>query len=119
MKGKSKTPEAYTQSDLSKVLKTGFFVFLFIAVTAATYAISYIDYSFDYLTLLRMLAMGVCYFYFYKLVGYVYTFLTIPTQRQTPALYALVLFFAHLLLLSIGTDHLNNWLINNSPLETI
>lgn len=119
MKGKSKVPEVRTQSKLSKLIKTSLFAFLFIVVSIATYATSYVDYSFDHLTLLRILAMGLCYFYFYKLAEYVYTSLSIPAKNQTPAFYAFIVFFLHMLLLSIGTDYLNNWLINKSPCETI
>ncbi len=103
------------------------YLVLFILLTAATYGtFTCIDYSFDYFLIVRILLMSICYFYFYKVTGHIYTTYRVYKKNEKPITFkksswtfiAFVLFIVHLITVSIATDSLNNYLIGSDNKET-
>lgn len=104
------------------------YIILFILLTFAAYVtFTFVDYSFDYFMIIRCLVMAICGFYFYKLTGHLYTLIKlnkknhalVKFEKSGWAFIALVLFFLHLILVSIATDSLNDYLILSDSKNTI
>jgi hypothetical protein len=113
---------------MTKLWSNIIYTVLFILVTIAAYwTFTFVDYPFDFFTLIRIFLMGICYLYFYKLTGHIYALIKLNKKKQTPikfknsswTLIALVLFFLHLILVSIATDSLNDYLILSDNKQTI
>lgn len=113
---------------MNKTLNNIKYVIIFILLTLATYVtFTFVDYSFDYFMVGRILLMGICYFYFYKLTEHIYTTLREYKKNETPIKFkksgwtfiAIVLFFAHLISVSIATDSLNYHLILSDSKQTM
>jgi hypothetical protein len=112
---------------MNKTLVKIIYIVLFILLTAVTYwTFTFIDYSFDYFLIVRILIMSICYFYFYKVTGHIYTTYRVYKKNQTPITFkksgwtfiAFVLFIVHLITVNIATDSLNNYLIGSDNKET-
>jgi|GEM_PF-3814065 len=104
------------------------YIFLFILLTVATYGtFTCIDYSFDYFIIVRILLMAICYYYFYKATGHIYTTFSVYKKNETQIKFkkngwkfmASILWIGYLILISIATDSLNNYLIGYDNKQTI
>jgi hypothetical protein len=104
------------------------YIILFFLLTITAYGtFTGVDYSFDYFTIIRVLLIGICYFYFYKLTGHIYTLLKVSKKHETLIVFrksgwtfvAAILCILHLILVSITTDSLNNYLIKSDNKQAI
>ncbi len=112
---------------MTKLWNIVYFI-LFILLTVTIYGnFTFVDYSFDYVTIIRILLMAICYLYFYILTEHIYTLLKVNKKHETPIKFKksgwtfipFVLFLLHLVLVSIATDRLNNYLIDCDNKQTI
>ena len=113
---------------MTKIISNIVYFLLFVGLTIALYAILFlIDYSAGYFTIARVLIMGVCFFYFYKLTGHS-AYLTRAKKKLNifqpgidigGILIALCFFILHLALVNVGGEKLNDKLLAMDNRETI
>ena len=113
---------------MTKNISNFSYFLLFIGLSVASYSIIFfIDYSTEYFTIARVLNIGVCFFYFYKLVRHLTYLKGVAEKLNTyssannhgKTLIAFCLLVSHLILIDFGGEKLNEKLLLMDNLETI
>ncbi len=96
------------------------YLFLFIPLSVLAYVtFTFVDQTFYFFTIIRILLLGICYFYFYKLTGHIYkvknenkkSYAPMKFKRGGLTFFASISFVCYLILGSICAYNFNNALL--------